>query len=158
MAAMLTPAWPRRRLTMPLAAMLALDAGYEAAMRAANAAAAVVVGKPGTATVSVDELRHRLLPAAATAPEDKIIYDRTTIGDRVRTSVDTTLVAPVTLGDDSYTGAGSVITDDIPAGGLGMELPTANLLRSNYDRAVSWGWQDKDWSAIGEVPYRKAGL
>ena len=45
---------------------------------------------------------------------------RTTVGDRVRTSVDTTLVAPVTLGDDVYTGAGSVITDDVPAGALGI--------------------------------------
>jgi len=66
-----------------LSVMLALGADYEGAMRAANAAAAVVVGKPGTATVSVDELRHRLLPAAATAPEDKIVYDRTTIGARL---------------------------------------------------------------------------
>ena len=38
----------------------------------------------------------------------------------MRTSVDTTLVAPVTLGDDAYTGAGSVITDDVPAGALGI--------------------------------------
>jgi bifunctional UDP-N-acetylglucosamine pyrophosphorylase / glucosamine-1-phosphate N-acetyltransferase len=45
---------------------------------------------------------------------------RTTIGDRVRTSVDTTFVAPVTIGDDAYTGAGSVITDDIPPGALGI--------------------------------------
>jgi 3-hydroxyisobutyrate dehydrogenase-like beta-hydroxyacid dehydrogenase len=44
------------------------------------------------------------------------------------------------------------------AGGLGMELPTANLLKSNYDQAISWGWQEKDWSAIGEVPAKKAGL
>jgi len=66
-----------------LAVMLALGADYEAAMRAANAGAAVVVGKPGTATVSVSELRHRLLPAAATAPEDKIIYDRAMLEDRL---------------------------------------------------------------------------
>jgi 3-hydroxyisobutyrate dehydrogenase-like beta-hydroxyacid dehydrogenase len=44
------------------------------------------------------------------------------------------------------------------ASGLGMELPTANLLKSNYDQAVSWGWQEMDWSAIGEVPAKKAGL
>ena len=44
------------------------------------------------------------------------------------------------------------------AGNLGMELPTANLLKSNYDQAVHWGWQEMDWSAIGEVPARKAGL
>ena len=45
---------------------------------------------------------------------------RTTIGDRVRISVDTSLVAPVTVGDDAYTAAGSVITEDVPPGALGM--------------------------------------
>ncbi len=45
---------------------------------------------------------------------------RTTIGSRVKTSVDTTLVAPVTVGDDAYTAAGSVITTDVPEGALGV--------------------------------------
>ena len=45
---------------------------------------------------------------------------RTTIGDGVRTSVDTTFVAPVTVGDGAYTGAGSVIIDDVPPGALGI--------------------------------------
>jgi D-beta-D-heptose 7-phosphate kinase / D-beta-D-heptose 1-phosphate adenosyltransferase len=58
-----------------LAAMLALDADFESAMRAANAAAAVVVGKRGTASVSVAELRARILPAATLAPEEKIVFD-----------------------------------------------------------------------------------
>ena len=31
------------------------------------------------------------------------------------------LVAPVTIGDDAYTGAGSVITHDVPDGSLGVE-------------------------------------
>jgi D-beta-D-heptose 7-phosphate kinase/D-beta-D-heptose 1-phosphate adenosyltransferase len=66
-----------------LAVMLAIGADYEAAMRAANAGAAVVVGKPGTATVSVNELRHRLLPAAATALEDKIVFDRSILDQRL---------------------------------------------------------------------------
>ncbi len=44
------------------------------------------------------------------------------------------------------------------AKGLGVEMPTAELLKTNYDQAVAWGWQDKDWSAIGEVPAKKAGL
>ena len=44
------------------------------------------------------------------------------------------------------------------AGELGMAMPTADLLKANYDQAVAWGWQDKDWSAIGEVPAKKAGL
>ncbi|HWP26706.1 MAG TPA: D-glycero-beta-D-manno-heptose-7-phosphate kinase [Xanthobacteraceae bacterium] len=58
-----------------LAVMLAVGADFEAAMRAANAAASVVVGKPGTATVSAAELRARILPHAALAPEQKIIFD-----------------------------------------------------------------------------------
>jgi 3-hydroxyisobutyrate dehydrogenase-like beta-hydroxyacid dehydrogenase len=44
------------------------------------------------------------------------------------------------------------------AEGLGMTLPTADLLKTNYDEAVRWGWQDKDWSAIGEVSAKKAGV
>jgi D-beta-D-heptose 7-phosphate kinase/D-beta-D-heptose 1-phosphate adenosyltransferase len=58
-----------------LALALAAGADFEAAMRAANAAASVVVGKRGTATVTAAELRARILPAAALAPEEKIIFD-----------------------------------------------------------------------------------
>jgi D-beta-D-heptose 7-phosphate kinase/D-beta-D-heptose 1-phosphate adenosyltransferase len=66
-----------------LAAMLAADTGFEPAMRAANAAAAVVVGKRGTATVSITELRHRILPAASLAPEDKIVFDWAVLDERL---------------------------------------------------------------------------
>lgn len=45
---------------------------------------------------------------------------RTTIGANVKTSVDTTFVAPVTVGDGAYTAAGSVIVADVPAGALGV--------------------------------------
>jgi bifunctional UDP-N-acetylglucosamine pyrophosphorylase/glucosamine-1-phosphate N-acetyltransferase len=55
-----------------------------------------------------------------TANYDGFRKHRTTIGDRVRTSVDTTLVAPVAIGDEAYTGAGSVITKDVPEGALGV--------------------------------------
>ena len=58
--------------------------------------------------------------STVTANYDGRNKHRTTIGDRVRTSVDTTLIAPVTLGDDVTTGAGSVITDDVPDGALGI--------------------------------------
>ncbi len=45
---------------------------------------------------------------------------RTTVGDDVRIGSDTMLVAPVSVGDGAYTAAGSVITDDVPAGALGV--------------------------------------
>jgi bifunctional UDP-N-acetylglucosamine pyrophosphorylase / glucosamine-1-phosphate N-acetyltransferase len=58
--------------------------------------------------------------ATITANYDGRRKHRTTIGANVRTSVDTTLVAPVTVGDDAYTGAGSVVTDDVPPGALAI--------------------------------------
>jgi bifunctional UDP-N-acetylglucosamine pyrophosphorylase/glucosamine-1-phosphate N-acetyltransferase len=58
--------------------------------------------------------------ATITANYDGHAKHRTKVGDRVRTGVDTTLVAPVTVGDDAYTGAGSVITEDVPPGALGI--------------------------------------
>ncbi len=45
---------------------------------------------------------------------------RTTIGKKVRSSVHVSFVAPVTVGDEAYTGAGSVIDEDVPAGALGI--------------------------------------
>jgi D-beta-D-heptose 7-phosphate kinase/D-beta-D-heptose 1-phosphate adenosyltransferase len=66
-----------------LGAMLAAKADLEAAMRAANAAAAVAVGKRGTATVSAAELRARLLPAASLAPEEKIVFDWAVLDERL---------------------------------------------------------------------------
>ena len=38
----------------------------------------------------------------------------------MHTSSDNVFVAPVSIGDNAYTGAGSVITDDVPDGALGM--------------------------------------
>jgi bifunctional UDP-N-acetylglucosamine pyrophosphorylase/glucosamine-1-phosphate N-acetyltransferase len=58
--------------------------------------------------------------ATITANYDGRSKHRTTVGSGVRTGVDTTLVAPVSVGDGAYTGAGSVITDDVPPGALGI--------------------------------------
>ncbi|HSZ69557.1 MAG TPA: bifunctional UDP-N-acetylglucosamine diphosphorylase/glucosamine-1-phosphate N-acetyltransferase GlmU [Solirubrobacteraceae bacterium] len=55
-----------------------------------------------------------------TANYDGRAKHRTTIGARVRGGVDTAFVAPVSVGDDAYTAAGSVITEDVPAGALGV--------------------------------------
>ncbi len=64
--------------------------------------------------------RTNLGAGTITANYDGRNKHRTTIGSRVRVSVDTSLVAPVTVGDDAYTAAGSVITDDVPPGALGV--------------------------------------
>ena len=45
----------------------------------------------------------------------------TTVGDRAFIGSDTMLVAPVTIGPDAQTAAGSTITKDVPAGALGIE-------------------------------------
>jgi bifunctional UDP-N-acetylglucosamine pyrophosphorylase/glucosamine-1-phosphate N-acetyltransferase len=45
---------------------------------------------------------------------------RTTVGDDVRIGSDTMLVAPVTVGNGAVTGAGSVITKDVPPGALAV--------------------------------------
>jgi bifunctional UDP-N-acetylglucosamine pyrophosphorylase/glucosamine-1-phosphate N-acetyltransferase len=48
---------------------------------------------------------------------------RTTVGRGVRTGIHTSLVAPVTVGDEAYTGAGAVIREDVPDGKLGVSSP-----------------------------------
>jgi len=58
--------------------------------------------------------------ATITANYDGKNKHRTTIGEGVRTGVDTTLVAPVAVGDGAYTGAGSVITKDVAADALAV--------------------------------------
>jgi len=45
---------------------------------------------------------------------------RTTIGERAFIGSNSTLVAPVEIGPDSYVGAGSVITDAVPPGALAL--------------------------------------
>ncbi len=65
------------------AAMLAMGAGFEAATRAANAAAAVVVGKRGTATANYVELRAFLLPPALRAYEEKLAFDGQVLAERL---------------------------------------------------------------------------
>ena len=45
---------------------------------------------------------------------------QTVVGDHVRIGSDTMLVAPVEIGDGAYTAAGSVITEDVPAGAMAV--------------------------------------
>jgi bifunctional UDP-N-acetylglucosamine pyrophosphorylase/glucosamine-1-phosphate N-acetyltransferase len=60
---------------------------------------------------------------------------RTKVGKRAKTSVHTTLVAPVTVGDGAYTGANSAITEDIPDQALGIARPRQENVEDYGKRA-----------------------
>lgn len=68
---------------------------------------------------------------------------RCTIGDDVFLGCNTNLIAPVTLGDGSYTAAGSTVTDDVPADALA-------IARSRQTNISGWAarfrktWKKKD--------------
>jgi bifunctional UDP-N-acetylglucosamine pyrophosphorylase/glucosamine-1-phosphate N-acetyltransferase len=59
---------------------------------------------------------------------------RTKVGKRVKTGIHTSLVAPVRLGDQAYTGAGSVITTDVPEGALGVARPKQRNVEGYAER------------------------
>lgn len=65
---------------------------------------------------------------AITANYDGVNKHRTEIGSHVRVGTHTVFVAPVRLGDGAYTGAGTVIRKDVPAGALAMTVaPQRNI-------------------------------
>ncbi len=59
---------------------------------------------------------------------DGIAKRRSTVGSNVLIGSDNTLVAPVEVGDGAYSGAGTVIRQDVPAGSLAVSMgPQRNL-------------------------------
>jgi bifunctional UDP-N-acetylglucosamine pyrophosphorylase / glucosamine-1-phosphate N-acetyltransferase len=70
-----------------------------------------------------------------TANYDGANKHRTTIGSGVKVSVHTSFVAPVTVGDGAYTGAGSVITEDVPADALGIARARQRNVEGYAERA-----------------------
>lgn len=64
----------------------------------------------------------------------------THVGEDVRIGSDTMLVAPVTIGDGAYTAAGSVITDDVPPGAMGVG-------RSRQRNILQWVMRRRPGSA-----------
>ncbi|BBZ48229.1 bifunctional UDP-N-acetylglucosamine diphosphorylase/glucosamine-1-phosphate N-acetyltransferase GlmU [Mycobacterium parmense] len=74
---------------------------------------------------------------------------RTTIGSHVRTGSDTMFVAPVTVGDGAYTGAGTVVRDDVPPGALAVSAgPQRNI--------EGWVQRKRPGSAAAEAAERAA--
>ena len=68
---------------------------------------------------------------------------RTKIGEDARVGVNNSLVAPVTIGDGAYTGAGAVIREDVPEGALGVS--------SNEQRNIEGYVERKAEASEGEA-------
>ncbi|MGD9694039.1 MAG: bifunctional UDP-N-acetylglucosamine diphosphorylase/glucosamine-1-phosphate N-acetyltransferase GlmU [Thermoleophilia bacterium] len=83
-----------------------------------------------------------------TANYDGFRKHRTEIGARVKTGSDCVFVAPVTVGDDAMTGAGSIITDHVPDGALGI----ARARQSNIE-----GFTEKAAARAAEAAEAKGG-
>lgn len=66
---------------------------------------------------------------------DGVNKTHTTIGSHCRTGSDNMFVAPVTVGDGAYTGAGTVVRKDVPPGALAINVaPQRNLLGWVHDK------------------------
>jgi bifunctional UDP-N-acetylglucosamine pyrophosphorylase/glucosamine-1-phosphate N-acetyltransferase len=78
---------------------------------------------------------------------DGIAKHQTVVGDHVRIGSDTMLVAPVTVGDGAYTAAGSVITDDIPPGAMGVG-------RSRQRNILGWVRRRRSGTAAADAAAR----
>jgi bifunctional UDP-N-acetylglucosamine pyrophosphorylase/glucosamine-1-phosphate N-acetyltransferase len=72
-----------------------------------------------------------------TANYDGFRKHATRIGARVRTGSDCVFVAPVSVGDDAMTGAGSIITDDVPEGSLGIARARQSVIEGFTAKAAA---------------------
>ncbi|HSM01334.1 MAG TPA: bifunctional UDP-N-acetylglucosamine diphosphorylase/glucosamine-1-phosphate N-acetyltransferase GlmU [Acidimicrobiia bacterium] len=85
----------------------------------------------GDATIGEDS---NIGAGTITCNYDGFQKHRTVIGSRVFVGSDTMLVAPVELGDGSFTGAGSVISKDVGPGALGVERSPQKEIPGYADR------------------------
>jgi bifunctional UDP-N-acetylglucosamine pyrophosphorylase/glucosamine-1-phosphate N-acetyltransferase len=65
---------------------------------------------------------------------DGFAKHRTVIGDEAHVGSDTMLIAPVKVGKRAWTGAGSAITKDVPAGALAVERAEQRVVRGYDER------------------------
>jgi bifunctional UDP-N-acetylglucosamine pyrophosphorylase/glucosamine-1-phosphate N-acetyltransferase len=79
--------------------------------------------------------RANLGASTITANYDGHRKHRTKIGKSVKTGIHTSLVAPLDVGERAYTGAGSVITGDVPEGALGISRAEQRNVEGYADRA-----------------------
>ncbi|KWX25456.1 bifunctional N-acetylglucosamine-1-phosphate uridyltransferase/glucosamine-1-phosphate acetyltransferase [Mycolicibacterium wolinskyi] len=75
---------------------------------------------------------------------------RTTVGSHVRTGSDTMFIAPVNVGDGAYTGAGTVLREDVPPGALAVS--------DNAQRTIEgWVERKRPGSAAAEAARKARG-
>jgi bifunctional UDP-N-acetylglucosamine pyrophosphorylase/glucosamine-1-phosphate N-acetyltransferase len=72
-----------------------------------------------------------------TANYDGTHKHRTTIGARVKGGVHTSFVAPVSVGDDAWTAAGTVVTSDVPPGALAVARSRQRNVESYAERRAN---------------------
>jgi bifunctional UDP-N-acetylglucosamine pyrophosphorylase / glucosamine-1-phosphate N-acetyltransferase len=78
--------------------------------------------------------RANIGASTITANYDGRSKHRTKLGKSVKTGIHTSLVAPLDVGDRAYTGAGSVITGDVPEGALGISRAEQKNVEGYADR------------------------
>jgi bifunctional UDP-N-acetylglucosamine pyrophosphorylase / glucosamine-1-phosphate N-acetyltransferase len=78
--------------------------------------------------------RSNLGASTITANYDGRRKHRTKLGKSVKTGIHTSLVAPLDVGERAYTGAGSVITGDVPEGALGISRSEQKNVEGYADR------------------------
>ena len=81
-----------------------------------------------------------------TANYDGFRKHRTVIGKGARIGVDTMLIAPVEVGDSAYTGAGTVVQEDVPEGSLAVSQNEQRNIEGYADRKAAESKQEEDAS------------
>jgi bifunctional UDP-N-acetylglucosamine pyrophosphorylase / glucosamine-1-phosphate N-acetyltransferase len=76
-----------------------------------------------------------------------VAKNHTTVGEHAFIGSNTVLVAPVTVGDGAYTAAGSAITDEVPAGDLGVA-------RGRQHNSDDWTARNRSGSRSSEAAKR----
>jgi len=82
---------------------------------------------------------------------DGVAKHRSVIGDHARTGADNMFVAPVNVGDGAYTGAGAVITGDVPPGALARSS-------ARQQNVAGWVAQKRPGTAAAEAAARAADI
>jgi bifunctional UDP-N-acetylglucosamine pyrophosphorylase/glucosamine-1-phosphate N-acetyltransferase len=86
--------------------------------------------------------RVNLGAGTITANYDGQSKHHTAIGDGVFTGINTNLIAPLTVGENAYIGAGSVVNKDIPPGKLAVGMP-ARVIRDAPEKVSEDGKKDQ---------------